>query len=218
MSGKKESLGVAGSVFIRPPKMTHEEYCTSKVGLKVQVIFWKPRSPQRVGRLPEQSFDAKGHILHAMTWLYDLQERIDLGHDYMDELLGLILLECAESAQPRLTNRWSKVTAYIHENLAEPLSLSLLAQMVGMNKNYFVEEFHRDMGISPMAYVRKARLDRACRTITQTDTVFREVARETGFRDEFEFSRVFRRVMGFSPGRLRALKSGLPSNKKKPSK
>jgi AraC-like DNA-binding protein len=211
---QSESRGVTGSIFLRPPWMTHEEMCTSNVGLKVQVIFWKPRrDAAQLRRLPQESFDATGRVHQAMSWLYDLHQTPDLARYHLDELLDLILLECARTAQPRITNRWSNVTAYVHQHLAGPLTLDQMARIAGMSRNYFVEEFHREIGLSPMAYVRKARLDQACRVITQTNKVFSEIALETGFRDEYEFSRVFRRVMGFAPSTLRPLRTPALSSK-----
>lgn len=205
---QSESQGVAGSILIRPPGTTHEELCTSNVGLKVQVIFWKPRCDTvQLSRLPRESFDATGRVHHAMSWLYELHETPDVARHYLDELLGLILLECVRTTKPGITNRWSNVTAYVHQHLAESLTLDQMARIAGMSRNYFVEEFHREIGLSPMAYVRKTRLDKACRAITQSNKVFSEIARETGFRDEYEFSRVFRRVMGFAPSTLRPLRT-----------
>ena len=202
-----EDRHAAGSILIRPPGVFHEELCTSSVGLKVQVVFWKPlRKTAELSQLPLQCFDVNGRVSHAMSWLYDLHQTPSLARHYLDELLGLILIECVRTSQSRLTNRWSPVTAYVQQHLAEPLKLDDMARIGGMSRNYFVQEFHREMGVSPMAYVRKARLDRACVAISQTDKVLSEIAHETGFRDEYELSRVFRRVMGFAPSTLRPVR------------
>jgi len=50
--------------------------------------------------------------------------------------------------------------------------------------------------------------DVACRLLDLTDKPVKVVAIETGYRDPYYFSRLFKKVMGHSPERYREIKKG----------
>ena len=63
--------------------------------------------------------------------------------------------------------------------------------------------FRRAHGQTLGEYVRRLRIEDACRRLITTESAITEVALECGFSDHSHFARVFRRHMGVSPGRFR---------------
>ena len=197
----KESRGAIGSIFIYPPKVVHQEASLSKVELRMDALVWK--GPAKAGSLALQTFDPGGYVQQALAWMRDLQSEPAFRHAILNRLLEVLLFECSRHRNASEVDRISQVARYIDDNAGEPLNVTLLSKIACMSESHFAHEFRRRTGSTPMAYVRKARLDRACKALVETHAGLRQVALNAGFRDEFEFSRVFRRVMGISPGSLR---------------
>ena len=59
------------------------------------------------------------------------------------------------------------------------------------------------MGISPMHYVWKVRLESAARLLLGTNDTMAQIAEKTGFSDAFHFSHKFKTTYGLSPREYR---------------
>jgi signal transduction histidine kinase/AraC-like DNA-binding protein/ActR/RegA family two-component response regulator len=92
-----------------------------------------------------------------------------------------------------------RALVFIHERYAEPINRELIAAHVGVNENYLSECFHAEMGVTPMAYLTRYRISRACVLLEEGAASITAVAAAVGFADSAYFSRVFQRVMGMSP-------------------
>ncbi len=91
-----------------------------------------------------------------------------------------------------------KMMQYIHEHLTEPLSLDALAEHVFMTKSHISRVFKSTMGISPMEYIIRKRVQLA-RQYLQEGMGAEETATRCGFGDYSSFYRAYRRIMGQSP-------------------
>ncbi len=100
------------------------------------------------------------------------------------------------------------IVDFMHSNLGESLRLEDFARAAGMSVSHFSELFRRQTGRSPMAYFIELRVRQACRLLDTTDRPVKSVAAECGYRDPYYFSRVFKKVMGLSPEKYRAVKKG----------
>ncbi len=87
--------------------------------------------------------------------------------------------------------------------LAEPLSLADIAAASGLSAFHFSRLFTALHGESVMAYVRRRRLARAARRLTEDAEVpLVELALDSGFESQQAFTRAFTRQFGVSPGRF----------------
>ena len=100
------------------------------------------------------------------------------------------------------------IVRYMENNLQEPLRLEDFASEAGMSVSHFSELFRVQTGQSPMAYFIHIRMRYACRLLDLSQQPVKAVAAECGYRDPYYFSRVFKKVMGISPDRYRAIKKG----------
>ena len=78
------------------------------------------------------------------------------------------------------------------------MTLRDLAQTVPFHPAYFSTFFTRVVGVSPMRYLTRYRLDRARALLLGTDRTVAEIAALTGYPDASYFGRVFRRSKGCS--------------------
>jgi signal transduction histidine kinase/AraC-like DNA-binding protein/ABC-type sugar transport system substrate-binding protein len=89
--------------------------------------------------------------------------------------------------------------AYIHEHYAEPISRTDLAEHVALSEDYLTACFRREVGVTPITYINRFRVNQAQHLLLDTDKTITEIARDVGFSDSGYFSRVFRREVGLSP-------------------
>jgi CheY-like chemotaxis protein len=89
--------------------------------------------------------------------------------------------------------------AYIHEHYTASISRTDLARHVSLSDDYLTACFRQEVGITPIAYLNRYRVQQAQRLLSDTDKTITEIAMEVGFSDSGYFSRVFRREVGVSP-------------------
>src|SRR5262249_43947628 len=123
---------------------------------------------------------------------------------------GLIFEIVSELLFPEQTRKDSqhfpwmkKVLAFLHASYRQPISLEKTAQAAGVHPVHLARSFRRTPGLTLGEYVRRLRIEDACRRLITTDIAITGVALECGFSDHSHFARVFRRHMGVSPGRFR---------------
>lgn len=91
----------------------------------------------------------------------------------------------------------------IHGRPAEPWTLEGLAREVGVSRSVFAERFAQFVGMAPIQYLGRWRLQLATRLLEQPGLAIAQVAREVGYESEEAFNRAFKRVMGTPPGAWR---------------
>jgi AraC family transcriptional regulator len=104
-------------------------------------------------------------------------------------------------ASPRL----ERAREIIKERLTEHLTLSGLAQAVGVHPVYLACAFRRHYRCTVGEYVRRLRVEFACRELSETRAPLAQVALAAGFADQSQFSRTFRRVVGLTPTEYRKM-------------
>jgi len=123
---------------------------------------------------------------------------------------GLLLELLAEAGRTReqvisrQTPPWlSRVKNAVLARFDEPVSLSELAREVGIHPAYLAASFRRHCGCTVGDYLRRQRVDYACRRLTKSDVSLADIALEAGFADQSHFTRVFSRLTGQTPGQFR---------------
>ncbi len=99
--------------------------------------------------------------------------------------------------------RFTPVLEYVRENLSRAMTVSELADVAGLNPTYFCNLFSRHMGVSPIQYVNKRRIEEAQKRLLGTHETLYQVAQSVGFSDEYYFSRVFKKIVGIAPDHYR---------------
>ncbi len=95
------------------------------------------------------------------------------------------------------------VLKYIQNHISENLTVEVLASLVHFHPNYFTHIFKKYMGIPPIQYINKMRIERAKYLLKTTDLQINEIALRTGFCDVYYFSKSFKSFAGYSPSDFR---------------
>jgi len=92
-----------------------------------------------------------------------------------------------------------RAMAYLHEHYTEAVSREELARHVGMNSDYLTYCFRKELGMTPIAYLNRYRINQAKLLLAERQLSITEVGMAVGFSDSGYFSRVFRKEVGVSP-------------------
>ena len=96
---------------------------------------------------------------------------------------------------------------FIEAHLAENISLADLARECSLSVAHFARSFKRSIGMTPYQFLTERRIERARDLLLHTALPLTDVAVCCGFADQSHFTKVFRRVLGTSPGNFRAARA-----------
>ena len=91
------------------------------------------------------------------------------------------------------------VVDYAHEHYAEKLTVADLAKVAHMSIRSFERRFKRTFGKTPIQYIIRYRVHRACELLRKADWGFATLAQEVGFYDQSAFTRAFVKIVGMRP-------------------
>jgi transcriptional regulator GlxA family with amidase domain len=97
-----------------------------------------------------------------------------------------------------------ELQAWIAEHPDRDLSVAALAARTCMSARNFARVFHREVGMTPAAYVQAVRVERAQRELEATTATIDQIARRCGFGTPETMRRAFQRRLGVGPGDYRA--------------
>lgn len=94
-----------------------------------------------------------------------------------------------------------RVQNYIRSNYMYPIRVSQIASELGLDRRYLSRLFKEETGTSIQEYLIRTRLEEAERLLFRGCSV-KEAAHLTGYEDESNFSRIFKRYMGRNPSSI----------------
>ncbi|WP_426983030.1 bacillibactin transport transcriptional regulator Btr [Bacillus cabrialesii] len=92
-----------------------------------------------------------------------------------------------------------KTKQYIETHADTKMTLTQLSQMAGISAKHYSESFKKWTGQSVTEFITKTRITRAKRLMARSNCKLKEIAHQTGYQDEFYFSRIFKKHTGCSP-------------------
>src|SRR6266436_4852126 len=95
-----------------------------------------------------------------------------------------------------------RAVEYIQDQLNTDLTVSGIAQAVGLSPDHFTRLFKESTGQSPYRYVVEARVRKAKELLTTGKFTICEAAYHVGFVDQSHLTRHFKKIFGLPPKRL----------------
>ena len=130
-----------------------------------------------------------------------------LYRETMERALAAHLVQSVAPTRPESTpiedRRLRSVVEYIHDHLADELSLASMATLSALSEAQFSRAFKSATGASPLQYVIAARQDQAALLLKTTPLPIAEVAYRVGYSDLSRFGQHFKRRFGTTPARYR---------------
>ena len=92
-----------------------------------------------------------------------------------------------------------RVIAHVDAHMASTIQAKDLAALINMSKGQFFRAFKVSVGIPPLQYIARRRIERAREMMKTTSEPLCQIAIACGLYDQSHFCRVFRRLVGQSP-------------------
>ena len=97
----------------------------------------------------------------------------------------------------------------MQEGYASPdLTISSLAEELGVSSVTLAVEFKNETGISPSDYLAMIRFNQAKELLKNTDMLVKEISLAVGYEDDHVFIRRFKKETGKTPGQYRKEAAG----------
>ena len=88
---------------------------------------------------------------------------------------------------------------YMDENFDQGITVSEAATYVFLSQGYFTRAFRDELGISPMNYLMKKRIEKACKLLQSNEIKVSAISLQSGFSSPQRFNVAFRKQMGMTP-------------------
>jgi AraC-like DNA-binding protein len=147
-----------------------------------------------VGRL-----ELVGRYDHTASWCFTTKMPV---HDPAGKIIGTAgITRALDSAQidQHTDIRLGVAIALMTRHLAGNLRNEEMARSVGLSVRAFERSFCREYGLPPQRYMKRLRIQTACRTLVDTRRPISDIALRYGFADQSHFTREFRRIVGLTP-------------------
>ncbi|GGG78709.1 AraC family transcriptional regulator [Paenibacillus radicis (ex Gao et al. 2016)] len=95
------------------------------------------------------------------------------------------------------------VIQYIKENSSQKLNLDRLADVSNFSKYHFTRIFTSIVGVTPVAFLNRERLQKAVYLLTETNKTILDISIQCGFESVSTFNAVFKKHYGKTPGVVR---------------
>ncbi|MEK6797146.1 MAG: AraC family transcriptional regulator [Spirochaetota bacterium] len=148
---------------------------------------------------------------------YDIERELREKRAYFKAIIELkaseIIIELKRSGNDTRSEKDSPADAakvIIDEHYRESIGVTYLSDTLMLSKDYLRHEFKKQYGISPMQYLIGKRIENAKKMLDETPLKIRDVAVQSGFENEYYFSRIFRKIAGISPRAYRDRPASLP--------
>lgn len=114
----------------------------------------------------------------------------------LEEILLTIAVNREKSGGYRT---FKKSIKYIRANYTKKIQVPYLAKLEGISNSRYDTLFSKEMGKTPMEYILSLRLSKACELLLSTDMAISLVGETVGYKDQYFFSRIFKKHIGTSP-------------------
>jgi AraC family transcriptional regulator len=140
--------------------------------------------------------------------LYQEYRRLDSVSALVMEGLALEILAEASRGGVRTLDRkpprWLlQARELLHDRFSEDLSLSEVATAVGVHPVHLARVFRKEHGCTLGDYIRRLRVEFACRKLADSETPLAQIAILSGYSDQSHFTNAFHRQMRMTPGEFR---------------
>jgi two-component system, response regulator YesN len=140
--------------------------------------------------------------LHAISEKFALKIEAAVAMSELDALEFVMIDEYCEAVRNFTVKGHSTVVrkALMHINLyfKEPITVQLIADEIGFNRNYLAKKFKQEMDISVIDYIHKKRIDEAIFLLEQGRLSITDIGIQVGFSSYNYFCKVFKDVTGIT--------------------
>ena len=160
------------------------------------------------GEIENRPISGEHELIRAVEALFSALATAGAYHELKvysaiaDVLYLLYLTERVHKTAHKHAGRRQSMTLvldWIENNYTDHVSLSELARVAGSNEKYLCRFFKEYTGNSPVDYINRLRVERACLSMAEGDKSITDAALDCGFNDMSYFCKIFKRYKGMTP-------------------
>lgn len=140
--------------------------------------------------------------LYPLYYIHDFSSWKEAFH-YLEKLSGKIFEIQNSKKLDRNVQLVQKIKTYIHDHIAESLTLTTISRVVNYNEAYISRLFKQINGMGLSDYISVERINKAKNLLVTTSDTIQNIAAATGFDTSQYFSIVFKKTTGISPSEYR---------------
>jgi AraC-like DNA-binding protein len=194
-----------GSVPVEDPVLTLRTfYIEESAVAEIAAALWRGRGTVAFGdpRIEDAATIARLVAAHRALDRRDLEAE-EQAYLALEALLRRSAAPTGPARTPGAAEASLSVVREILEDRAsESVGLGELAAAAGLSRFHLIRAFQRRYGVTPFAYRRHQRIERA-RAVLRAGRSLADAAADAGFADQSHLGRSFRAVMGATPGEYR---------------
>ncbi len=197
-----------GQAFYHPPDFVHSGTMLGANARILNVEFssnWLATNDGSLKALEKHVSASPPQLSPILARIYQELRRPDAYTPSAVHGLSLELFVTAERARGSCSPPpWlARAREFLREATTPSITLHDLAAEVSVHPATLSRVFRSHFGCSVANYVRRLRVEKACRLILSTNRPFSEVALAAGFYDQSHLTRCVRSHSGLAPGALR---------------
>ena len=101
----------------------------------------------------------------------------------------------------------TKIFEHINKNYDQNISVTMLARMCNYNSSYFSRIFKNYAGVPFSTYLKKVRIENACRIIKSQNITIGKLYTKVGYTNKTNFYKHFKEVTGVTPYQFKKVKN-----------
>lgn len=196
-----------GNMVLYAPEQWHMQYAQAdQAPCMVTISFWAKGLDW--DRLSNRIFAASRETTELLRQIMAAQSRGNA--DSIFSLLTLLLLRLqAEAENEEIGVTEFSVSGentiirnaqqYVQEHLTEKLTVTIVAERIGVSASYLTALFHKHLAFSPGEYIRRIKLGRSKQLIREGQMNFTEISENLQYSTVHHFSRQFKQMFGMTP-------------------
>lgn len=129
-----------------------------------------------------------------------------LKSNYDEDSVVKLILNTLNKNQPSpiedsicCTSVINQIITFLNNNYHKDISLKTISEYVSYNESYISHLFSKEIGVTIIDYLNKARVDKAKNLLINSNLKVYEISSKIGFHSVEHFSRSFKKHIGSSP-------------------
>ena len=182
--------------------------CFSGTKIKTMLAGSELNKKRYLRQVQDSQFYSSLHKLFTT-----LKKPSSLGNDILVEALTYQMFyqlvteypDKAPHANTKAQQRLQLANYYLREHYQDSnCNIEDLCHHLNISRSYLYNLFKSQMNVSPQKFLTQLRMEDAQQQLVNTDDPIQVISRRVGYKDEFTFSKAFKRYSGFSPKLYRA--------------
>nr|WP_248930810.1 helix-turn-helix domain-containing protein [Paenibacillus hamazuiensis] len=133
------------------------------------------------------------------------QDSIDKISRWFRRLIGATVRYIEREMNAKGNHHIAKVIDIVEREYGQDISLSWVAERLGLNPAYISRLFKQMTGEPFVDYLKRVRIEKSKELLARSDLKIGEIGKRVGYVNSYYFIKVFKETMGLTPGEYKKL-------------